>query len=280
MSRRNFFKKAPALSTLLLLECLAFFLVSVQIQVEPRLSLLEKIGLTIISPFQHVAHETSDWFGDVFRRSRENEVLEKENEQLREQLEDALMTKTQLQESQLRLQRLEKLFELKSQMDWATIPAEIVGRSDRFGDRMLLINKGTWHGIQVEQGVVCPEGVVGIIWEASPFYSKVLTVNSPGSAVGALLEDSRYLEGYVQGSMDRFGRLVNIPNFIHVQPGGVVLTSGMDGIFPKGTILGHVIKAEKTTQMFQNIDIQFTTSFPQLEEILVMVPPTSEEAGK
>ena len=191
MSSKNPFKQFPAVSTLVLLEVLTFFAISYQIQVEPRLSLLEKMGLTVISPFLDVSHNVQDYLQTKFQRGKKMEELESENTELKARLENLENVQISLNEERLRSARLEKLLELEQHFPWKLQAAEVIGLSNLQGDAMMIINKGSAHGLQREWGVLCPKGVVGIIWEVSPYYSKVMTINNTSSAIAGMLEQSR-----------------------------------------------------------------------------------------
>jgi rod shape-determining protein MreC len=94
------------------------------------------------------------------------------------------------------------------------------------------------------------------------------------AAAGALIERSR-AGGMVTGG-DRQPPLAMelVSNLADVKSGDVVVTSGVDGIFPKGYILGAVDTAHRGPGLYQVITVRPAVDFSSLEEVLVvLVPP-------
>ena len=278
-------KKYPALSTFLTLEFVLLIIVSYQIQVSPRLSLLEKFGLFFFAPLQEFGHATLGSFSKAMDEKKTLEVLRLENQQLRRELAGFAGVKTQLVETELENQRFRELLELPAEERWTYTHAEVIGHSQRRNDFMITINKGTNHGVRAELGVFCSQGIVGIVWEASGGYAKIMTANNPHAVIAAMVQSSRYMEsfvsgkGYRKGSMltSRLGRLENFPNFEKIYPNDLIMTSGFDGIFPKGLHIGRVSHGEVSSYGFQNVEITFTTDFARLEEVVVLVPICRED---
>ena len=79
---------------------------------------------------------------------------------------------------------------------------------------------------------------MGIVWELSGNYAKIMTANNPSSVIAAMIQDSRYSESYVSGQGTDKGSIKNFPNFKTIRPNDLVLTSSLDGIFPKGLHIG------------------------------------------
>jgi rod shape-determining protein MreC len=278
MSGMNPIKLFPALSTLVLLEIVAFFLVSYQIQVGPRLSLLERIALTLAAPFQTGVKETSSFFKRHLSAGKSLEELTRENQALKEKLADFNLTRAALEEERQRTARLQTLLNLKEGQPWPTVTARVIGTAHIGGDVMLTIDKGSRHGLKRESGVFSRDGVVGILWEVGPYHAKLMTLSHSGSAVAAVLTESRYREAYVRGRGGMFGRLENVPGFLTVALGEHVRSSGVDGLFPQGLPIGEVVAVQATNHMFQEIQLRFFVDYARLEEVLVLLP--SEEAAE
>ena len=73
------------------------------------------------------------------------------------------------------------------------------------------------------------------------------------------------------------GRLENFPNFKTIKPGDLILSSGLDRIFPKGAHIGRVIRGQPSSYMFQEVEIQFAVDFSKLEEVMVLAPICKED---
>src|SRR3989442_758844 len=99
-------------------------------------------------------------------------------------------------------------------------------------------------GISLLQSVISPRGVVGSVIEAAPGIAKVQMILDPNSAVAALLQRTR-IQGIVVGEGDRGCRMDYVSELANVEVGDVVVTSGLDEIYPKGDMIGVVSEIEE-----------------------------------
>jgi len=259
------------------LQCIALLLVSYQVRVDGRLSLLEKAGITVFSPFQAISDKGADILFTLLQKRRSRAELESRNKMLEQQIINKELIEYQLNQTKRDNKRLRDLLDMKAPPDWELIHCDVTGRSEKYGDSIFLINKGSQDGLKVDMGVICSDGVVGITWEVAPFSSKVITVKSPGAIVAAMTEDSEYMDAYSSGQGLTSGTLENVPNFLNIQVGVKILTSGMDSLFPKGLPLGVVSEQQKTSQMFQQITINYLVDLSHVQEVSVLFPSAQSD---
>jgi rod shape-determining protein MreC len=93
------------------------------------------------------------------------------------------------------------------------------------------------------------------------------------AAAGALIERSR-AQGVVVGAGDDRLRLEYVSEAADVVVGDVAVSSGIDGIYPKGFIIGVVEAVEKNGPSFKRITVKPAVDFTALEEVLVVTTPT------
>ena len=107
----------------------------------------------------------------------------------------------------------------------------------------ILIDLGREHGIEIGMPVITDQGLVGRISNVNDATSTVLLLNDPSSSASALMGASR-LNGVVRGSTS--GQLIMdfIPQGPTFSTGEVVLTSGLNGRFPKGIVIGAIESIE------------------------------------
>jgi len=279
MARLSIIKKYPGLSTLVVLELVLLLTVSYQIKVAPRVSLLEQAALTLFAPLQELNNRVLGSVEKSVADRATRQALERENARLESALRNHRRVLTQLAETELENARLRELLEMPAEDGWHRVYAEVIGANHRRDDYMITIDKGTDHGLQRDYGVICPDGVVGVIWEVSGGYAKVMTANNPSSVIASMLQDGRESESFAvgTGSGTFQGRLESFPNFREIEPNDLVLTSGLDGVFPKGLHIGRVLSGRPSKYMFQDVDIHFTTDFTRLEEVVVLIPRCSED---
>ena len=103
--------------------------------------------------------------------------------------------------------------------------------------------------------VIAPQGVVGRVVVPSARAAKVQLLIDRNAAAGALIERSR-AQGIVMGSGDTGLRLEYVSEVADVVVGDLVVTSGIDGIFPKGFTIGSVTAVDKTGGAYRQITVR------------------------
>ena len=137
----------------------------------------------------------------------------------------------------------------------------------------LTIDKGTRQGLRPDMAVIAPAGVVGRIVVPSAQAAKVQLLIDRNAAAGAIIERSR-AQGVVVGEGDQRLRMEYVSEVADVVVGDVVVTSGIDGIFPKGFIIGRVDAVEKSGGTYKRITVKPAVDFSSLEDVLVVLTPT------
>jgi len=99
------------------------------------------------------------------------------------------------------------------------------------------------------------------------------------AAAGALIERSR-AQGVVVGSGDERLQMDYVSEVSDVVAGDVVVTSGIDGIYPKGFVIGRVEAVEKSGGAYRRITIKPAVDFRSIEEVLVVLTPPAGDAGQ
>src|SRR5439155_24980271 len=121
--------------------------------------------------------------------------------------------------------------------------------------RTLLIGRGERDGVVRGAAVLAPAGIVGHVFQVSPNAARVLLVADHNSGVDALVQRTR-ARGIVQGTADGGCGLKYVKRTEDIQVGDTVVTSGLDGIFPKGLPIGKVVSVDKRGQgLFQYAEI-------------------------
>ena len=170
-------------------------------------------------------------------------------------------------------QRLEALLKFKKKIRYPTLGAKVIGYAPEFLPRMIFIDRGSKDGVGLNFPVVCKDGAVGQVVAVSPHYAKVLLLISNNSHVAVMSERTR-TQGIFVGSKINQGEVLYISAEADVKKGDLFITSGMDGIFPKGFRVGQVISVFKSkVSLFQRIVIKTSVDFTKLEEVLVILKP-------
>lgn len=196
---------------------------------------------------------------------------EKENIRLRRQLQRLKMENYALKERVERLGRLEQMFRVRANLRWPTVYANVIGRDPTGWFKIVFLDRGSEASIEVDFPVINQDGVVGKIISVAPFFSKVLLLNDPNSAIDCLVQRSR-ATGILKGMGSDIGSLEYVESGADIKIGDIIITSGMDGIFPKGIPVGKVISLKRRQgDIFQRVRVRLFVSFSRLEEVLVIL---------
>ncbi len=151
------------------------------------------------------------------------------------------------------------------------IPARVIGLNPTSQFLSLRINKGEADGVRAGMPVITADGVVGQVVRAVGGSADVLLVSDPGSRVGAVVQRSR-VRGNVVGAGDgKSLGLDNVGRDADVVSGDAVLTSGTDGLFPKGLVLGRVEQVRHgTTGLFLTASVAPAVNLRRVEEVMVV----------
>lgn len=239
-------------------------------------SLLQRGLFTLLSPFQlglgaAVRGVGELWEGYGFHREtyRENRRLE---EQVRH-LETLLQERSHLARE---AERLHEILGLREILPMQTQVASVISRDGVPWFRSLTIDRGTTSGVKLNAPVMSPTGVVGRVIAVGPQAARVQVLLDRDSGAGVLIERTR-VSGVVSGQVlqPEAGAeeliLKYVPERAEVMVGDVVVTSGADGIYPKGLVVGRVSHVGEGAALFQEIRVQPSARFDRLEEVLVVL---------
>jgi rod shape-determining protein MreC len=247
-------------------------LISAQVNSRAGVPVLEQITFGIFSEVQRgisagVSGIRSAWSGYVNLRH-----VKAENDALKRQLAAAQVDGQEQRALADRTRGLQKLLDLRNHLPLATTAAEIIGAAATPDFRTVTIDKGKGDGLRPDMAVISPAGVVGRVVVPSTRSAKVQLIIDRNAAAGALVERSR-AQGVIVGEGDAL-RLDYVSEVADIVVGDLVVTSGIDGIYPKGFVIGRVDSVEKSGGAYKRITVKPSVDFSALEEVLVVVTPT------
>jgi rod shape-determining protein MreC len=202
-----------------------------------------------------------------------------ENRGLKQQIERMSLERVRISQDADQARRLQALLAFKEQFISATMAAQVIGGSGSELSRVVFIDKGYNDGIRPDMAVITADGVVGKVLEVYriPSTSKVLLINDQSSGVGAILDKTR-TQGILRGTASGEVVLEKVMSDETVPAGEMVLTSGGDGVFPKGLLVGRVTKVAPGSELFLNIHVRPAADLSRLEEVLVVTKIDERQA--
>jgi rod shape-determining protein MreC len=254
--------------------------VAVVLHVATGMPLLRAVTFGAFAELQRILTGGVTGIQDVWNGYIALRGVEDENEALRQQLQDLQI---KLQEERALAQRsedLRQLLELRQRAELETTAAEIIaaGASPEF--RTVTIDKGTGDHLEADMAVLSPSGVVGRVILPSLRASKVQLLIDRNAAAGAIVERTR-AQGVVVGVGTDELRMDYVPETADVKNGDLVVTSGIDGIYPKGFVIGTIESVEQGSGTYHEIRVRPAVDFSRLEEVLVVTtPPAARDLGE
>ncbi len=273
-------QKQPSSTKKILVVITLFFIVFCTIFLAARgkveMSVADKTAMTVLSPFQNFFSWAGSQLAYLKGSITELQYLQRQNRQLREEVELLRAQNLTASEYASENQRLRALLGYKQvSVQFDLVAAGVIGRESVTWSSVITINRGTLDGVANNMAVVTEMGLVGHVLEAGPNTSKVQLILDPRSSVGTLIQrpDSR-VAGIVEGDMNNptHPRMVNIPKDANVQVEDAVVTSGFGGVYPKGIVVGKIkeIHNDEGGLLKYGI-IETSVNFEKLEDVAVIV---------
>jgi rod shape-determining protein MreC len=195
-----------------------------------------------------------------------------ENQSLRAQL-GAMQVRLQMERARAeRADAYRDLLQFRASVPLATTGAEVIAASASPEFRTVTIDKGTNDGLAQDMAVVAPAGVVGRVTRPGGRAALVQLIIDRNAAAGAIIERTR-VQGIVVGLGDGTLRMEFAAATGNVVAGDVVVTSGIDGLYPEGFAIGTVVTVGRGDGVYHEITVRPAVDFSRLEDVLVVVAP-------
>jgi rod shape-determining protein MreC len=234
-------------------------------------------ALTLTGPFQSAVSATIRFGKGIWRHYFFLVSAAMENDRLRDALSNEEEKNNRYRETVLSNQRLRRLLGFKATLDRRVLAAEVIGKDPSPWFRTILINKGRKDGVENAMPVVVPDGIVGRVVDTAGHYAKVLLLLDQNSAVDCLVQRTR-ARGIVRGGLGGRCLFDYALRKNDIRVGDVVVSSGLDTVFPKGLRVGRVAEiVKRNAGIFQDVVISPFVDFEKLEEVLVLLGPTQRQ---
>ncbi|MEJ2008884.1 MAG: rod shape-determining protein MreC [Acidobacteriota bacterium] len=249
-------------------------LLSFQVTRNQNVRLISVWAETVFGPFEQGLHDVVEGTAESCSAVRDLWSYRQTNRKLGSELVEARAQILELSEKAAEADRLKALLDFRGRLPYSSLAAEVIATSPGGDGGTIVINRGRNAGLKVDLPVITPQGVVGKIAAVYHHSAQVLLITDPSCAAGCILEKSR-LEGILKGRGRNRCSLHYVMDEEKVPVGEAVLTSGLDEIYPKGLLVGYVIRA-KDGNIYKRIDVKPAASFDRLENVLVLFKSTSK----
>ena len=252
-------------------------LISAQVQSKAGVPVLEGLTFGVFSRIQGGAAGFFRGIGGIWGNYVGLRGVKLENETLKQQVASLEVRLQEQRALASRAERLQALLDLRTSTTLPTIAAEVIAGNPNPGLMTVTVNRGTADGVQADMAVIAPKGVVGrVVGPVAAHAARVQLIIDRSAAVGAVSERTRAGGMAVGVDGDPPLGMELVSNLADVVPGDVIVSSGVDGMYPKGFTIGNVEKSERGPSLHRVIAIRPAVDFSALEDVLiVLVPPRS-----
>lgn len=236
---------------------------------------VKNVVQTALAPVQGEISSTAQELSAYFATSADIRALQARNKELESLVNSLMVENVQLKEVERENEALRQLLNYtRNNPQFTYQTTTVVGRSIGVDPTNLLyyvyVDVGARDGVAENMPVVTERGLVGRVTAVGPNSAQVLMLIDPASAVNAIIQNSR-VTGVVKGNIDGTVTMERIPPTEDVNPGDIVLTSGLGGNFPDKIVIGQVTEVTQRDQdMFQVARIRPTVDFGKLETMLII----------
>lgn len=268
------------LATAFILFCTGIFLTAYTSRRPSTGNLLAAVTSEMLAPLQAFNSSLQTSVSQIWQHYIDLMDVQSENDELRAELirREGNMTAAHALTSENF--QLKRLLGMRRKHFTTSIAARVISYDPSAWKQMLTIDQGSTAGIMPNSAVLAVGGrVVGQVVRVGPSSSRVLLVTDQASGVDAVIESSRVrgvASGLAGGGLglgsngtSSFG-LLFVPHDQVVRVGERVITSGMDGIFKAGLLIGRVSRVgSQTSGASQSVELTPAVNFDRIEWVLV-----------
>ena len=239
---------------------------------------------TVAQPIQRFSVRASNSIIDFFERVFKTSDADRENEQLKVRIAQYEIMENELNNLRQENQRLKELLDYADTVEeYERVTAPVIGRSQGIWFNQFTAGAGRNQGVEEDMAVINGAGLVGRVTSVSANTCKVTAIIDSTSDVSVIVERTRDY-GFVRGLLEAGGgddtmELYFLPMGNDLVPGDVLVTSGADGVFPRGLSVGSVLEVSRSSEDAEDRDalVSPTVDFLRLEEVVILTHGPEEE---
>lgn len=259
---------------------LALPLISINMQQKPQESNWLSKPFTLLGSsisemfygFSHGVTGTTAMYLDLINIKKESQNIQSTNNELQAR-------QSKMNELLAENDRLRNLLGFRDQSKMSLIAAQVIGRDLVLDHNTITINKGTNDGLKPGQAVITTEGALGYIFKPAPFTSAVMLITDRYAVVDGIVQRTR-AHGIVEGKSQSGCTLKYVEKTEDVKEGDLVVTGGLDNIFPKGFPVAVVESVErKTFSVSLKVDLRPVVDPYKVEEVFIVINAANEDFG-
>ena len=226
--------------------------------------------LDLAVPVQKMVALPVDLARDTWNRYVDLVGVRETNDVLRRRVAELEDDNLQLREALVASGRLERIAKMREQYEIPMLPAELVGVDVSPWFHSVLLDKGRVDGVLSGMPVISERALAGLVTATSGDASRTMLLLDRQSAVDGTIQRSR-TRGIARGAGDLL-EFEFVARGSDVRAGDVIITSGLDGVYPKGLLIGQVREvSDAGTRLLATARVEPAVDFGRLEQVFVML---------
>jgi len=170
-------------------------------------------------------------------------------------------------------ERLRRLLGMHEDLAPKSIGASVVTARLGTQSRVILVDRGSADGVRPDMAIVAWGGAVGRVVSVESGFARVRLLSDPNSGASGVVARSR-AEGMIVGRGGEPMEMIYVPKYADVAVGDRVVTSGLDGVFPRGFGLGRVTVVGEPVGASKSIRLEPEVDDRSIEDVLILLEPT------
>jgi rod shape-determining protein MreC len=267
-------RESHGIFLLILLLLLHLTLLSLQVEDPSGGILLKKWVLVAGAPFINFSAAVSHGLRNVWENYIWLRGARAENAQLQQTVRQLSLHVIALEQMRQENLRLKTLLSFGETSQFRSIGARVVGRAPDFLSQVVYLDRGSADHVQLDCPVVTGDGIVGRVVLVAAGNSQVQLITNADASVGVLIQRTGY-PGVLRGTGGHLLEVGYIGSTEDVQVDDLIVTSGLDRIYPKGLPVGKVVESTKGKTVFRNIRVQPSVDLLRINEALILLGGSS-----
>ncbi|OGY46514.1 MAG: rod shape-determining protein MreC [Candidatus Buchananbacteria bacterium RIFCSPLOWO2_01_FULL_46_12] len=212
---------------------------------------VENLLIKVFSPVQSSVYSLGVKFRNFYSQTSFNQDLETANQQLLEQVRQLTIENAQLKVTLVENFQIKNQTDFLSQNGLSAVIAKVIGKGLFPDSQILIINKGSRDGVQVDLPIIAQDGlIVGKVIEVSAELAKAILINDSQSSLAVTVQNQTQTKGVVTGEHGLSLKMELIPETEIIQVGDMVVTSGLELNIPRGLLVGQIETLESEPNSF------------------------------
>jgi rod shape-determining protein MreC len=197
-------------------------------------------------------------------------AVKRRNSDLEKKLEILQLQNQRLPELQNENERLRRLLHFMEERPGTLTAARVIGEDVSNWFKCVIIDKGRSSGISEKMPVITADGVVGQAVEVNPWHAKVMILTDTNSSIDVYVS-GKQARGILAGTGGTTLKMKYVLKNDDLEAGDRLITSGKDGVYPRGLPVGVVISMNRdVVGLFAEVGVMPFNNFRKLDEVLVV----------